>query len=177
MTALALIGNYALVLVPNVELGSTVLFVTAYIFGLLMGAWCTLLMSFIFAMFNPWGGFIPQIWVTQLIGWLFIVTVASLLGRIARNKNEDYDARSLLVIGFLLTVFFDLITNLGYALAFSIPYFLTLITGAPFMAVHAGSNAILFSQVVPRITNVINADSYIINWRIENEDITGQNDA
>jgi hypothetical protein len=37
MTALALIGNYWLVSIPNVELGSTILFATAFVFGFPMG--------------------------------------------------------------------------------------------------------------------------------------------
>ncbi|NOR38907.1 MAG: hypothetical protein GQ580_04890, partial [Candidatus Thorarchaeota archaeon] len=49
MTALALIGNYSLVAIVNVELSSTILFTTAFVFGFPMGVACVLLMSIIYA--------------------------------------------------------------------------------------------------------------------------------
>ncbi len=152
MSALALVGNYVLVAIPNVELGSGVLFVTAYLFGIEMALWSVFLVSIIYAFFNPWGPFIPTIWITQVIGWIFMVTTGTLMGR---QERDGQRSRALLlelaVVGAIVTLFFDLITTLGYAVWFAIPYFVAVIAGFPFMLVHVVSNTILFPAIVPRL--------------------------
>ena len=152
MSALALVGNYVLVAIPNVELGSGVLFVTAYLFGIEMALWSVLLVSIIFAFFNPWGPFIPTIWVAQVIGWIFMVTTGSLMGRQERTGQKNRELyMELALVGAIATLFFDLITTLGYVVWFGIPYFAAVIAGIPFIAVHVISNAILFPAIVPRL--------------------------
>lgn len=165
MTALAIVGNYALVAVPNVELGTTVLFVTAWVFGLPMAIWSTFLMSIIFATINPWGGFIPQIWLGQLIGWIYVSSVGSLLGT---GKNSG---RIVLVsAGFVCTLVFDLITTIAYSIAFSVPFYAAVISGAPFFAVHIVSNMVLFPAVVPAIDISLREGLAGMIW--ENQNVT-----
>jgi DNA-binding MarR family transcriptional regulator len=129
MSALALVGNYVLVAIPNVELGSGVLFVTAYLFGLGMGIWCVFIVSIIYAFFNPWGPFIPTIWITQLIGWIFMVIAGMLMGRKDSDKSWTRGMQiELAIVGAVVTLFFDLITTLGYSIWFGVPYFIAVIT-------------------------------------------------
>ena len=156
MAALALVGNYALVAIPNVELGTTILFITAYIFGFVIGASSAIIMSIVFSVINPWGAFLPQIWISQILGWLFITTAGAIMGY-ERPKDENIPKGDvgLFVVGAFLTSFFDLVTNLGYAWAFSIPYGVAVLTGFPFMVVHVISNAALFGSVVPILRAVI----------------------
>ncbi len=152
MSALALVGNYVLVAIPNVEFGSGVLFVTAYLFGLGMGIWCVFIVSIIYAFFNPWGPFIPTIWITQLIGWIFMVLAGTLMGR--KDSDEIWSRGRLIelaVVGAVVTLFFDLITTMGYSLWFTVPYSVALIAGLMFIAVHVVSNAIIFPAIVPRL--------------------------
>jgi hypothetical protein len=152
MSALALVGNYVLVAVPNVELGSGVLFVTAYLFGLQMGIWCVFVVSIIYAFFNPWGPFIPTIWIAQIIGWVFMVVTGYLM---RRQDREIEWTRNMLVeisiIGAFVTLFFDFVTTLGYALWFGIPYFVAVIGGFTFIGIHVISNAIIFPAIVPKL--------------------------
>ncbi len=150
MSALALVGNYVLVAIPNIELGSGVLFVTAYLFGLQMSFWCVLLVSIIYAFFNPWGPFIPTIWLAQLIGWGFMVLAGYLLGM---KEIEERSSRNTIIelalVGGLVTLFFDLITTMGYSIWFGIPYYLAVVSGIVFIAIHVLSNAIIFPAIVP----------------------------
>jgi len=156
MSALALVGNYVLVAIPNVELGSGVLFVTAYLFGIGMALWCVFIVSIIFAFFNPWGPFIPTIWIAQVIGWIFMVVTGTLMGRQERNEpNSKAFLLELAAVGAVVTLFFDLITTLGYVVWFAIPYFAAVIAGIPFITVHIISNAILFPAIVPRLDMTI----------------------
>jgi len=165
MTALALMGNYSLVAIPNVELSSTILFTTAFVFGFPMGIACVLLMSIIYASFNPWGPFIPQIWLTQVIGWLFMAAVGAIMGnRASENSSREPQRQELAGVGAFVTVFFDLITTLGFSWAFGLPYLVALILLLPFMIIHVVSNTVLFAAVTPVIDSIMKTQSLSAIW-------------
>ena len=169
MTALALLGNYALVGVPNVELGSVVIFITALVFGLPMGIWTALLTSIIFSTINPWGPFIPQIWLTQMIGWVYIAMVGGLLGG---KKNDRYQGRiEMFVVGAYLAAVFDLATNIGYSLVYGVPYSVAVILGLPFMFMHVISNAFILAFVVPIVEPILKKDMASVIWNAPNEEL------
>lgn len=168
MTALALVGNYALVAIPNLELGSTVLFVTAYIFGAHMAIWVTLIMSLLFGIINPWGGFIPQIWLSQVIGWFYIIAVGSIMGRQGRDgKSLEPRKWELAITGAFVTFIFEQVTNLGYSATFGVPFLLAVSAAIPFSVVHILSNAIIFSQVVPMLNKVLRDQLKDLIWSAE----------
>jgi hypothetical protein len=151
MAALTLVAYYALVVAPNVELGSSVLFVTGFLFGIEMAFSCVLIVSLIFGLFNPWGPsiFIPEIWLAQIAGWVLFALAGHIAGSSGRKSARGmYRPQELAVMGGLLTLFYDLVTNLGWSLASGIPYWLTLLTGFPFLVVHVVSNILIFGLVV-----------------------------
>ena len=156
MTALTLVGNYSLVVIPNVELGSVILFLTAYIFGAPMAVTCTLIMTVVYGTINPWGAFIPEIWIAQVISWLFMITAGAIIGQKGPEMpDRPHSSLTLGGIGAFLTLFFDLVTSLAYSLVFQVPYFLAVISGIPFFALHIISNAILFAYVVPSLEPIL----------------------
>ena len=170
MTALALVGNYALVAVPNLELGSTVLFVTAYIFGAQMAIWSTLIMSVLFGIINPWGGFIPLIWVSQVIGWFYIVAVGSIMGRRSTTgKRLDPRKWELAITGAFVTFIFEQVTNLGYSATFGVPFFIAVTMAIPFTLIHIVSNAVIFSQVVPMLDIALTRQLKDLIWSADSE--------
>ncbi len=172
MTALALVGNYALVAIPNLELGSSILFVTAYIFGALMAIWSTLIMSLLFGIINPWGGFIPQIWLSQVIGWFYIVAIGSIMGRQGSNgKRLEPRKWQLAFTGAFATLIFEQITNIGYSISFGVPFILAVTAAIPFTVLHISSNAIIFSQVVPMLDTTLTQQLKGLIWNVE----SGQN--
>jgi hypothetical protein len=168
MTALALVGNYAFVAVPNLELGSSILFVTAYIFGFHMAVWSTLIMSLLFGIINPWGGFIPQIWLSQVIGWFYIVATGSILGRVGSNGNRLKPKKwELAITGAFVTFIFEQVTNIGYSITFGVPFILAITAAIPFTMLHILSNAIIFSQVVPMLDTALSQQLKGLIWNIE----------
>ncbi len=170
MTALALVGNYALVAVPNLELGSTVLFVTAYIFGTQMAIWSTLIMSLLFGVINPWGGFIPQIWLSQVIGWFYIIAVGSIMGKRGINgKRLEPRKWELAITGAVVTFIFEQVTNLGYSATFPVPFFLAVTAAIPFTLIHIISNAVIFSQVVPMLDKALTGQLKDLIWSTGSE--------
>ncbi len=159
MSALALVGMYVLSPVPNVELGTVVLFTTAYVFGLQVGVLCVVIVSVVYGTLNPWGAMIPQILVTQVGGWLFTVGTGHIAGQ-GRGLNDTVEnsgssTTELAALGLTTTVFYDLLTNIGFSWAFSVPYPVALAAGLPFMVVHVVSNTVLFPGVVPRVSRAI----------------------
>lgn len=169
MTALALLGNYALVGIPNVELGTVVIFITALVFGLPLGVWCALLTSIIFSAINPWGPFIPQIWLTQMIGWIYIAMVGGLIG--GKNPDRFQKRTEMFVIGAFLATVFDLVTNIGYSLVYNVPYALAVVLGLPFMIVHVISNALILSFVVPIIEPILKRDMASMIWNTPSREL------
>ncbi len=166
MTALALVGNYTVVMIPNVELGSTILFVAAYTFGWTIGAPCALMMSVVFGFVNPWGFAVPEILLTQIIAWLYVVAAGALMG--SSNPSEETKIAKrwqLAGAGLFLTLFFDLLTNYGFAVAFGLPYWVALMSGLPFMVVHVVSNTIIFGAVIPKLDAIIKTQFRFSIWR------------
>ncbi len=156
MTALALVGNYSLVFIPNVELGSLVLFATAYVFGPGMALWCTLIMSIVYGTINPWGGFFPLIWLTQVVGWTYVVVAGATIGHRGDAPATDvFSPIELGVVGAGVTIVFDMVTTVGYSLTFSVLFVIALIGLLPFMILHVLSNAILFASVLPGINKSV----------------------
>ena len=85
-----------------------------------------------------------------------MVAAGTLMGRQERNEpNNRALLLELAAVGAVVTLFFDLITTLGYVVWFAIPYFAAVIAGIPFIAVHVISNAILFPAIVPRLDMTI----------------------
>ncbi|TFF91615.1 hypothetical protein EU545_03440 [Candidatus Thorarchaeota archaeon] len=151
MAALTLVAYYALVVAPNVELGSSVLFVTGFLFGLEMALSCVLIVAGVFGLFNPWGPsiFILEIWLAQIAGWMLFALAGHITGiRRHERAGTTYRRQELALMGGMLTLFYDLVTNLGWSLASGIPYWVTLATGLPFLVVHVVSNILIFGIVV-----------------------------
>ncbi len=162
MIALALIGNYALVSVPNVELGSVVIFTTALVFGTSMGAWCALLTSIIFSTINPWGPFIPQIWFTQLLGWLYVAAVGGLIK--PKNPRIVQGPINMFFVGGFLAAVFDLVTDIGYSSVYGVPYVIAVVLGLPFTVIHVLSNAFIMALVVPSVESILKRDMASLIW-------------
>jgi hypothetical protein len=156
MTALAFVGCYSLSFIPDVELRSLVLFATAYIFGLGMAMWCTLIMSIVYETINPWGGFIPLIWLTQVIGWTYVVAAGAIIGhRTFVPATDVFSPIELGVVGVEVTIVFDIVTTIGYAFTVSVPFAIALLGLLPFMMLHVPSNGILFATVLPRLNKSV----------------------
>ncbi len=162
MTALALLGNYVLVPIPNVELGTVIIFITSLVFGLEIGIWTALLTSLIFASFNPWGPFIPQIWTTQVIAWMYVAAVGGMMR--PKDLTTFQSRRKMFITGGFLAFIFDLVTNIGYSLAFGIQYYIAVLFGLPFMIIHVVSTSIIMAVVVPAVEPILKRDLAPMIW-------------
>jgi uncharacterized membrane protein len=156
LVALCVTTNYALVGVPNIKAMDFIVFIGGFCFGAYAGAFIGIFSWAVYGVLNPYG-FVPQVWLATM----FSEAIYGLLGGLLRKKlpltNFD-DVRLRLsiffgAIGFISTLFYDLVTNVVYASVFEVSIIVAIFFGAPFTILHQVSNAAIFGvSTVPVIT-------------------------
>jgi len=156
VTVAACLGsNYALIGVPNFKIMDLLVFVSGFVFGPLIGASTGILIWAVYGVLNPYG-FVPQIWIATMLSESIYGVMGGLLGMLLPAgfySNKTGLGMLFGAMGFLLTLIYDLITNIIFALTSNIPIIVALIAGVPFMIIHEASNAALFGVCsIPLIT-------------------------
>jgi hypothetical protein len=144
LSSLAVALGFLFLAVPNVELMTLVVFVSGGLLGARGGALVGIVSMLIYSVANPMGAAIPLVTVSQLAG-LGIVGAAGAVGPQVRRLFRGRAARStaFAVVGVLLTVQYDLLTNL--ALGVSVGGITAVVAaGLLFALVHFISNALIF---------------------------------
>jgi uncharacterized membrane protein len=147
LVAVCVVTNYALIGIPNVKVMDFILFVAGLYFGCWVGASVGMLSWAIYGVINPYG-FIPQIWLTTMICESAYGVIGGLLGK--KLDINNFTNRKLQLgilfgsIGFLVTLAYDIITNVVYAYTFNIPILVAIIVGVPFTVLHEVSNLAIF---------------------------------
>lgn len=156
LIALAIALKLPILAIPNVEFLTFVIFSSGFLLGALEGALVGVIaMSIYTTLVTPYG--LPplpiacaQIFSMGLIG--FAGGLARRPGAAVRARGSSYRPLSLALIvgafGLVLTVVYDLLTNL--AVAFVMGQFLPVMLAAvPFALLHIVSNVIIFSVLSP----------------------------
>jgi len=157
LAALAIGGNYALTAIPNVELSSVMVFLSGFLFGPVIGIFTGLIAMTIYQLWNPWGAFLPPIGFAVIGCTMFIGLVGGILGgnfHLSTIKGK-IPLRWYLwpaFFGVIVTLFYDLVTNLAYSITFVVPFVIAFATGLPFMVLHMATNGFLFGLLTPAIS-------------------------
>jgi hypothetical protein len=143
--ALAFGINAPLLAVPNIEIFSLSLFLSGLFLGIAGGAATALIAGIIFVFFNPNGAQpVLAVGLVQLFGFVLFGLCGGLTRPVVLKKdNVKITMAVLLISGALLTFWYDLSTNLTFALSFG-PFWPTLIGGLAFSIVHIISNTVIF---------------------------------
>lgn len=147
LSALSIGTNYALVSIYNVKLMDLIVFVGGFLFGPFTGAFVGILSWSIYGVLNPYG-FVPQIWLATM----FSEAIYGVAGGLVHKANVNFSGKSFghMVfvgnLGFLLTLIYDLLTNIAYAHVLGQDILVAIIIGAPFTLTHEISNALLFGM-------------------------------
>jgi uncharacterized membrane protein len=156
LVALCVATNYALVGVFNVKIMDFIVFIGGFCFGAYAGAFIGILSWAVYGVINPYG-FVPQVWLATMFSEAIYGTVGGLLGK-NFSKIGSNDQRFRLSIffgtmGFILTLIYDMVTNLAFALALGMPIIVAIVFGAPATILHEVSNAAIFGAgSIPVIT-------------------------
>jgi uncharacterized membrane protein len=150
LVSLCVATNYALVSVPNLKAMDFIVFVGGFCFGPFVGAFIGILSWAVYGVINP-HGFVPQVWLATMFSETIYGLLGGLLGKNLALTNFNDERFELCVffgtMGFILTLFYDLITNVVYASTFGIPIIAAIVFGAPFTIFHQVSNAAIFGAV------------------------------
>ena len=151
-SAVAVACGYLLTAVPNVELITLVVALAGLQMGSVAGAAVGLFSITIYSGLNAWGLPFPPVWAAQMTS---LALTGALFGRI-RGLLRPVRFRAVLVslsAGVIVTLFFDLLTNIAFPLSTGIPpgrgWIPFLVAAIPFAAVHLFSNAVFFALFLP----------------------------
>ncbi len=154
LTAAAISSNYLLIGVVNVKFMDLIVFASGYLFGAGFGVAVGTLTWLVYGTLNPYGFMLP-ILVSTILGESIYGIAGGLASRVMRvGKGRGADIR-FGVVGFLLTVVYDLFTNIVSALVIGLPISVGLVTGLPFTAIHTFSNTVFFTFGMPPLANAI----------------------
>jgi len=148
LVALSVATNYVLVGVPNLKVMDFIVFIGGFCFGPIVGASVGILTWMVYGVVNPYG-FVPQVWLATMFSESLYGVFGGLLGKSLVSFSLK-DQRFRLGVffgsfGFILTLIYDLITNVVYAVTFGIPILVSIVLGVPFTALHELSNVAIFS--------------------------------
>ena len=157
MTAACIGSNYAMLGVLNVKFMDVLVFITGLAFGSSMGMSVGLLSWAIYGLINPYGVVLPILVATATMESVYGL-VGGLLGRQEGkiiHSNPIVAGIQYAIVGLVLTLTYDLVTNVVFAVVFGINLSIALIGGIPFTLVHAISNVgLFFVGVLPAIKGI-----------------------
>jgi len=158
-TALSLGTNYLMIDVPNVKLMDSLVFISAFLFGLDVGVATGTSIWLVYGFVNPYGQDSPLLLLFLIAGESFYAIAGALLKRtsaatqLLRDGNYRYATIVFGGLGLVTTFAYDALTNFGDKLPFTnSPYeafLIGMITGAPFALFHELSNIAFFATIVP----------------------------
>jgi uncharacterized membrane protein len=144
MVAAGLTGVYAET-IPNFELLTLVVFCSGVLLGVRDGMLVGAITELIYSVLNPYGAVHPLVTVSQVLGMMAAGLAGGLSARLGvASFPAPVRLATLVAIAAVVTIFFDLITNLATAVLFGqiVP---TLIGGVPFALWHLFWNIVLFA--------------------------------
>lgn len=154
-SALAFGVNAPFLVIPNVEVFSLSIFLSAVLLGIGDGLAVAFVAGTIFVFFNPNGPqTVPLVGLAQLIGFILFGLVGGLLRRLILNHYGSWQITLVMALcGLVLTFLYDLSTDLAFAVTFG-PFWPTLVAGLGFGLIHIISNTVNFglsSLIIHRI--------------------------
>lgn len=154
LTATAIATNYMLIGVVNIKFMDLIVFTSGYLMGPSLGAFTGVLVWLIYGIINPYGFSLP-VFMSTVTGEAIFGIAGGFFSEINPSDGAGFDPW-LAVTGFLLTLIYDLFTNIVSGLTVGIPIALALVTGIPFALTHMLSNAIFFGFGFRPLVNSIN---------------------
>jgi hypothetical protein len=158
--ALIVGSGWALAMVPNVELVTTLAFTAGAVLGPLLGATVAASGMFLFSATNPVGSGLafPVLLAAQVISQAMVGLLGGLFYRVKSTQLNRLPQRLLIAcLGLLGTLLYDGLTSISFPLYAGAPMteiVALLISGLLFTFIHQISNLLLFFLLVPRLVQI-----------------------
>ena len=147
-SALAYVGSFVLLAVPNATLSILLVFVAGYFLGFINGSIVGLLSALLISIFNPYGLAMFPILVSQVLGY----TITGALGGVFRNRFTNTYHWShflgLALLGILTALIYQIPVSVADAWLFG-PFWPRLVASGPFALVTVISNVLFFVLLFP----------------------------
>ncbi|MHA1266995.1 MAG: hypothetical protein ACTSRS_17285 [Candidatus Helarchaeota archaeon] len=158
LTSLGISLGYLLAPFPNIEFLSFIIFIAGFLYGKLVGLGVGVLVPMIYYGWNPYGPSNPPIFITCVICMSLIGVIGGFLKPKISGKllYSAWNVYKFAMVGFLLTLIFDLATNIVTGLIFYEGNIgLALFLGLPFLLLHTISNTVIFATCLIPTNNAI----------------------
>ncbi len=159
--ALAIGAGFSLLMIPNVELITVIIFTAGLYLGPAWGLIVGGTAEMIFSGMNPLGSGLsfPPLFFAQIFGMAGVGFTGGLFRRIFMLK--EFSLKKVIAVGvtgFVLTFIFDSITTLSYPVSAGFDLSRTIglyISGIGFTLLHQVANGFIFAFGVPKITKFL----------------------
>jgi uncharacterized membrane protein len=145
---------------PNVEFTSLISFIVGVAFGSWFGAILGGFVMFVNGFLSPYGLAGPLL-LFQVAGMSLIGLVGGLYSKTFKESKAKWVPFQAAILGAFLTLMYDVLTNVGYALQFSmltnaiiVSFVGVLVMGSVFMVIHVTSNTFLFMTSIPIVKGI-----------------------
>jgi hypothetical protein len=139
-----------------VEFTSLISFTVGVVFGCWFGAILGAFVMFVNGFLSSYGVSGPFVGIFQVAGMSLIGFVGGVYSKTVEESKAKWMPVEVAVLGAFLTLIYDVVTNLGYALQFSmltnnviVSFISVLVAGSVFMVMHVASNTVLFMTSIP----------------------------
>ncbi|MCK4420353.1 ECF transporter S component [candidate division WOR-3 bacterium] len=144
-SALAIAMGYVLSFIPNLELTTSIIFLSGVLLGSVGGMMVGAISFLIFGFFNPLGPSPLPLLLSQIIGGMFIGLLGAFYGKKCLRR-----VYIIVILGILSTLFYDMITtSVGWFLFPTKKTFIVyLIAGLPFVLWHIGTQSAIYGMIL-----------------------------
>ena len=155
--ALAIGMGFSLMLVPNIELITVIVFISGLMLGCKWGALVGGTAIFIYSGLNPMGSGLsfPPLFFMQILGMVITGFTGGLFSRFFLEKETKvFSLITLGLLGFTCTFIYDFLTLISYPLSAGLGVsgmIAALVKGIGFTLLHEISNAIVFVVTIPKV--------------------------
>tara|TARA_Y100000741_G_scaffold176009_1_gene133568 strand:+ start:127 stop:648 length:522 start_codon:yes stop_codon:yes gene_type:complete len=155
--ALAIGMGFSLILVPNIELITVIVFISGLMLGCKWGALVGGTAIFIYSGLNPMGSGLsfPPLFFMQILGMGITGFTGGLFSRFFLEKETKvFSLITLGFLGFTCTFIYDFLTLISYPLSAGLGVsgmIAALVKGIGFTLLHEISNAIVFVVTIPKV--------------------------
>ena len=160
-SAVAIGMGFSLMLIPNIELITVVVFLSGLYIGIWWGGLVGMTSMAIYSGMNPMGSGLsfPPLFAMQIIGMSLTGIIGGLVRQFFFVKQFNvFLISSLAILGFTVTLIYDMLTLIAYPIAAGLGFsgmLAALIKGLGFTLLHEISNAIVFVVSIPRVVKLL----------------------
>ena len=159
--AMAIAMGYSLMMVPNIELITVIIFLSGVTLNLWWGALVGLVAMGVYSGLNPLGSglSLSPLFFAQIIAMSLCGVIGGLFRPFFFVKKYNFPKLLLLgFIGFLVTFIYDVLTLISYPLFSGLGFtgiVASLVKGLGFTLLHEISNIFIFLITVPRVVQFL----------------------